>query len=148
MRCKHEKTRQYGRDYGFSGSVAHPPYTEENPSAHGCISYQEECVACGARRWLNVNGCHIEYGTWGETESEREAQRRVLEVRAREVAPTPITLASDTGDRVTVRLDRHGMVCIQGCHRDERAVLAALPAEWLAAAQEARRAVLAAQRID
>ena len=76
--CKHEKIRQHGRDRGFTGSVAVYPYTDENRAAHGGITRQEECVACGARRSLNINQCHVEYGTWGETEAEREARRRVI----------------------------------------------------------------------
>jgi hypothetical protein len=82
--CKHEKTKQEGRDYGFTCSVAVYPYTAENRAAHGNICYTEKCCSCGALRSVNVNGSHMEFSPWGPTQDERE--RREREEAARKLA--------------------------------------------------------------
>lgn len=61
--CTHPRTSD-SLPRGFGGSVAHPPYTEENPAAHGCITYVECCDLCDAKRSVNANGMHREIGTW------------------------------------------------------------------------------------
>lgn len=43
----------------FNGPVKYPG----NPSAHGNITVRDTC-RCGAVRDCNVNGRHLEYGTW------------------------------------------------------------------------------------
>ena len=48
----------------YVGCVAHEPYTDCNPAAHGGIVYDETC-RCGAVRSRAVNQCHEEVGTWG-----------------------------------------------------------------------------------
>ena len=57
--CAHTSVRELGW-HGFSGPVSR----NENPAAHGCISLDEECCACGARRARLVNGRHEEIGDW------------------------------------------------------------------------------------
>lgn len=80
--CTHEHTTS-GRDYAYTGSVAVAPYTNENRAAHGCITYTETCSACGAQRAVNANQCHYEYGTWGPTLAQRQAdERRAAERKA------------------------------------------------------------------
>ena len=51
-------------DERYGSCVAHPPYTDCNPAAHGGIVYTETC-RCGAVRSRAVNQCHEEVGTWG-----------------------------------------------------------------------------------
>lgn len=77
-RCRHAETREVeGTTRGFSGSVAVAPYTSENPAAHGCVTCQEECAECGARRSLNVNQRHVEYGPWSAATRRRAAGRYI-----------------------------------------------------------------------
>jgi hypothetical protein len=91
--CKHVP-HQIGRDRPYFGSVATPPYTDENPAAAGNISYTEECTVCGAQRRVNQNQSHYEYSAWGPDrktrelfESERlELDRIAYESRCRNLA--------------------------------------------------------------
>lgn len=76
MKCEHKDTKQVGPDRGFFDSVAVPPYTEENPAAHGGITYRVACVACGAERAVNVNGNHAEYSPWSPSKAAREEYER------------------------------------------------------------------------
>lgn len=69
MACHHARTRE-GERYAFTGSVC-GPRGEENRAAHGCVTYTETCVSCGAERGINVNQVHYEYGEWGPSASER-----------------------------------------------------------------------------
>ena len=60
--CRHKNTTTTApRCYG--GSVAGLD-GDENPAAHGGITYSEICAACGAEREVNANGCHHEYSSW------------------------------------------------------------------------------------
>lgn len=63
MTCGHANTT-FGADRSFSGSVSVHPFTVENQSAHGCITYPQTCSDCGATRSLNQNQHHVEYGVW------------------------------------------------------------------------------------
>lgn len=71
-RCKHQNTRT-GDAYGFNGSVAVRPYTEENRAAHGGVRYIETCQDCGASRECNVNGSHEENSPWWTKKDKVEA---------------------------------------------------------------------------
>lgn len=65
--CHHNKTHQVaGSRRCFDGPVAVPPYTDENPAAHGNVCVTEECERCGAQRDVNINQRHVEYSTWGQ----------------------------------------------------------------------------------
>lgn len=68
-RCAHKHTKE-GDPHGYSGSVASPPWTDENPRAHGNICYQELCLDCGAIRKVNVNNFEYEYSIWRMSDSE------------------------------------------------------------------------------
>lgn len=80
--CKHTPVR-IGNDRAFTGSVAVQPYTEENPCAHGNITFTEECTRCGAQRSVNVNGRHREYGPYGPTRARRDDLERREAARKR-----------------------------------------------------------------
>lgn len=73
MNCAHVTTAT-GRERCFSGPVYTPPYTEENRAAHGCVAYTETCDGCGAERFWNCNGAHMERSAWGLSAAEREAR--------------------------------------------------------------------------
>lgn len=84
MKCTHEHTGM-GEPRGFFGSVAEPPYTEENKAAHGGYTATETCLDCGAERSVNCNQRFVEVGTWGPTKAERdrrEHERRMAEAIA------------------------------------------------------------------
>lgn len=85
MRCPHLHTRD-GNEYGYTGSVAVSPYTEENRAAHGGITYTQTCLACGAERSVNQNQWHVEYSPWGPdaaTREQRERERLDRQMQAR-----------------------------------------------------------------
>lgn len=50
-------------DEPFVSCAAVEPYTSCGPAAHGGVTVVETC-SCGARRRINVNGRHVENGTW------------------------------------------------------------------------------------
>lgn len=82
---KHRNVPKLTRTYGFSGCVA--PHNC-NPASHGGVVDLEEC-SCGATRSLNINGSHIERGSWTEAAKEAPAGRRdPLREKARELART------------------------------------------------------------
>ena len=60
MTCKHSHLKT-GPDRCFSGPVR---VTDQNPAAHGNVTYTETCTDCGAERSVNVNQCHVEEGEW------------------------------------------------------------------------------------
>ena len=68
MKCKHTNKEQVGGDYGYTGSVAVHPYTDENRSAHGGVTWTQRCRNCGSTRNVNSNGHHEEYGPWSDRE--------------------------------------------------------------------------------
>lgn len=97
MPCSHQQTTDI-RERCYTGSVSRH---DENPAAHGGICVTEECTACGARRDVNINGCHQENGSWGPTRREREQRARVAEGTVRELlacrpAPITVTRGDDT----------------------------------------------------
>lgn len=57
-------------------AYAIPVSHDENQAAHGCVTYEVECVECGARRSENINGRHAEFGPWGSMREERAAAVR------------------------------------------------------------------------
>lgn len=61
--CTHENIRQVGPPRCFMGPI---PGAEEDRSAHGNITITQECIECGVRRLVNVNGCSSEEGPWDE----------------------------------------------------------------------------------
>jgi hypothetical protein len=83
----HKHTPRYveGSERCFTGSVAHEPYTHEEPAAHGNITVDEECVSCGALRKVNVNQLFVECSPWGPSAAER-ARQEEAERRARAAA--------------------------------------------------------------
>jgi hypothetical protein len=138
MYCKHNRRKELG-DYGFCGPVAEPG--NENPAAHGCVCVEEECVVCGARRVVNVNGRHREEGPWGPDRATRQVDARQKRALADRLIAAIPTLVHSSG--ATVRLDRDGMaVSSMDLERT------GLPSAWLEAAREARRAVLEAERAE
>ena len=147
MTCQHQHTTE-GPAYAYTGSVARPPYTEENRAAHGNICVTETCSACGARRSVNVNGCHREYGTWGETRAEREARARRLAPEARDALASVGTLRLTRADgaECTLRVDAEGYLVIPGGHKWSELAHAVQPTEWLARASRAREVVIAAEQ--
>ena len=102
-KCDHTKTHQIGPDTCFNGPVAVEPYTTENRVAHGNITYTEECVTCGARRAVNANAGQNEYGPFGESREQREAQERRQERRNVEIAAEKRRAAD------AVIVERHGV---------------------------------------
>lgn len=52
----------------FSHSVAKPPFTAENPAAHGAVWYVEQCL-CGAVRDVLLNQRHFEFSPWRAPEA-------------------------------------------------------------------------------
>ena len=61
MTCTHTHTKS-GEHYGFSAPIADA--ADQNPAAHGGVTYTETCRDCGAHREVNANGVHHEYGRW------------------------------------------------------------------------------------
>lgn len=57
-RCP-EHHAERSKEVCFSGSVSR----DENPAAHGNICRIDYC-RCGAERRTNINGCHVEQGSW------------------------------------------------------------------------------------
>lgn len=62
--CSGHRVAETSRERCYVGCVAHEPYTDCNPAAHGGIVYDETC-RCGAVRSRAVNQCHEEIGCWG-----------------------------------------------------------------------------------
>ena len=107
-KCQHQHITS-GPERAFVGSVASEPYTEENPAAHGSITYTGTCQDCGAERSVNQNGGHCEYGTWSVPLSDSEmhaalaahkrahdiAAARKAGIRLREVRGTEARVSTD-----------------------------------------------------
>lgn len=138
--CKHARVSG-GEHHGFVGSVAQHPHTEENQAAHGCVSYTEECLECGARRSVNQNQWHYEYGVWGPSREERRARASKVtrEARARVAGLAPLVF-EQSGRRAVVQLDADGLLSIEGAEWSE--ILPSLSrTAWLEKAKAARHAL-------
>jgi len=146
--CDHAVTEQIGPDRCFSGSVAVHPYTEEIRAAHGCVALTEQCVACGARREVNVNQRHVEVGPWGPNQEARRAEAGRLDrlARAAVAAVGDASVSHPDGRVLTLSVDADGMVIVVGPHVDAElpAALSSVPA-WLSSAQRAREAARQAE---
>lgn len=147
--CDHSSVRQVGRHWGFAGPVAQPPYTDENPAAHGNIGVTEECRTCGSRRAVLINGRHAEVGPWGDSLASREAEARSAEARAASALRTtkPLRLRrEDTGEELVLSLDGKGYV-VADASRDlvESALRSEAGSAWLEAACDVRRLVIEAE---
>jgi hypothetical protein len=103
MNCKHEHTIET-RVVGYSAPVAVHPYTEENPAAHGNICVTEQCTRCGADRLKNINGNHVEYGTWGPSHVEQPDNGDGLGEQM--LRKRRISLRSVRGDDVEIIVDQ------------------------------------------
>jgi hypothetical protein len=66
-RCKHKNT-DTGEMHGFTEGVAVRHLTQQNPAAHGGVTYRRTCLDCGATRRENSNGREKEYGPWRKAE--------------------------------------------------------------------------------
>lgn len=146
-KCQHSRNHQIGDDWGYTGSVAVYPYTDENRAAHGAITIMVECDLCGARRKENHNQGYVEMSPWGPS---REARRQEAERLQRAIpqAPNPVAVTCGDGRRVRVSVDNDGMILLTGdsyTSDDERTIIAALPGKWIKNAQTFRRAVLRAE---
>lgn len=143
-KCSHARTRE-GQSHAFAGGVARPPYTDENRAAHGCVTYTEVCLQCGARRSVNQNQLHHEFGVWGPSLEIRRAEAASLAREAREAIGSLAPLVFQRqGRRATVRLDADGLISIDGAAWEE--ILPALSrSAWLDQAKAARRALAVAQ---
>jgi hypothetical protein len=58
-KCRHRRFRTI-RTSPYTGPVSQ----HQNLAAHGNVTRIDECSSCGARRDRNVNGVHVEKGTW------------------------------------------------------------------------------------
>jgi len=123
----------------------HPVGRDENPCAHGGIEVTDEC-ACGARRLRLINGAHEECGDWGPSRATREGRASELMAKAQIAigAVRPITVTHRDGRTVRISVDSEGFICCD-LPADEAARAVQSAPVFLAAAQAARRAVLAAR---
>lgn len=109
MTCQHSETRVV-REYCFAGPICG---AEVHRAAHGGVTFEIECRACGARREENRNQGFREIGPWGLSRADRVA------VAHREVqrllcltppVPPPLTLHHSDGRRAVVECDCDGML--------------------------------------
>lgn len=146
-KCSHTHTHQIGDNWGFTGSVAVYPYTDEDRRAHGAITIMVECDSCGARRKENHNQGFVEVGTWGPSRDTRRQEAERLQ-RAIPRPPQALSLTCGDGRKIRVSIDKDGMILLSGdayTNEDERTIIAALPDKWLHAAQSFRSALLRAE---
>jgi hypothetical protein len=74
----------------YSGPVSR----DENRAAHGGVRVEVERED-GARRFENINGKHVEVGSWGPSQEERRLEAQRAEARAAEIRasrPAPVTV--------------------------------------------------------
>ena len=135
--CEHRETLVV-QTRGFRGPVSR----DENRAAHGAVTHEERCAACGALRLLNANQGAVEIGPWGPSvdarrEAAREADRTAERLRAE--------VGTITLDGITYSVDPEGYITADGppSRTDLQSDTAA---QFLARAQRARRAVLAAKQ--
>lgn len=145
MSCNHTNPATIST-HGYSGSVS--PY-DENRAAHGGVCHTEECRQCGARRRVNANGRHYEYGTWGESRAEREDRARLAAYAARALCdrrPPSVRLVRGS-ESAEVTIDADGYIVTRGTARPSDAqILAAVPA-LVEYARELRLAVQHAEQL-
>lgn len=126
-----------------------PVSSDENRAAHGCICDEQECAGCGARRSVNLNGGHAEFGSWGDSRAQRDQIARELEqvARALVAAAAPVDAWCSDGRALRLSVDNEGMICAHGSPHTEAEVASAAAANmaFAGAAVAARKAVLAAQ---
>jgi hypothetical protein len=141
MTCRHTRTIQVGPDRCFTGPVAR----DENRAAHGNICATYECVDCGARRAVNINGRHIEHGPFGPSRAHRDRLAREATIAARAAVAAVAPLELTRGDeRCTLRVDDEAFIIVPaGCHWPELAPLV-VRSSWFERVSAARAAVLAA----
>jgi hypothetical protein len=114
--CKHQNTT-CGTERCYTGGVAVPPYTNENPASHGGIAYDQTCATCGATRTVNANGNHTEVSPWGPNRAERRAAADHVR-RARPPVPAAVTVTAPDGRQVRVSVDEtDGLLVIDGDHQ-------------------------------
>jgi hypothetical protein len=67
MAHRHKEQSSTTRAYTGTALGAHYLPRGENRAAHGGVCHVQRC-ACGARREVNTNGRHTEYGAWVDVE--------------------------------------------------------------------------------
>ena len=138
--CIHRETRSTVSSYYWP--VAEPPYTAEEPRAHGGITITRECLDCGARRAENHNSLWMEVGVWTRAHlRDLAAAERTLRSTRR---PAPVTLYRPDGRTFVLDQNEDGYVLCPS-QGDDGALSSAAAASWLSAAQAYRRAVLAVE---
>ena len=65
---RHQARERYRTVLPFRGPI---PGARANPAAHGNVCVADGC-SCGALRYTNVNGRHVERGPWTEATPVRE----------------------------------------------------------------------------
>jgi hypothetical protein len=70
MKCTHTLTTYTGNKC-YRHPVAKPPYTEENPAAHGGVTYVQICALCGAQRRATATGGQGYVGRWSDPARDR-----------------------------------------------------------------------------
>lgn len=150
-KCTHKQTRELATRC-FRAPVG--PIGDQNRAAHGGVCATVECLACGARRQENHNGCHEELGHWGASRDERERAAAQAERAARNMArpePVSLSLATRSGEAlwtVQVSVDQDGMFVADDSRAGLRAEdIAAAAPDFAAAALRLRRQVLRAQEL-
>jgi hypothetical protein len=147
--CRHPRSRRSTCERCYTRPVRCP----ENRAAHGGVCVVEVCGACAAERRTNINGTHVERGSWSRSDADRSAATsRDVEAEKRSAAqarddlddalrrrPAPLDVAG-----TTVRIGDDGMIALgrRDASVDDGALVAALPAPWLTAAASIRRAHL------
>lgn len=147
MTCAHTQTRSSG-ERPYSGPVAVQPYTDENPSAHGGTTLTEECQGCGARRSVNRNQRHVEYGSWGKSRAARLLDASCEQIKARQAVASvePLVLTNrKSGRTATVSIDAEGLLVVEGVAWTQIEGLVSR-SPWLGKAKAARQAVVEARR--
>lgn len=147
-KCQHRNVR-VGPDRAFSGPVSS---RNEFPPAHGGVTHTETCIACGAERDVNVNGCHVEHGEWWRSVAEQptEARRAHEHEYATALAARPAPRVVTCGMRsVTVAIDDEGYLLVTGAeHTPEEAEQAARASGLMDAARALRLARVRSDRRD
>ncbi len=83
QKCQHGETTS-GAERPYITSVSVHPFTDENPRAHGWVTYTQTCDDCGAERAVNANQGHAEFSPWGPSTAERRRREREAALTAAE----------------------------------------------------------------